>query len=343
VLSAITYFPRHSSVTVAGPLAAGPDGNLWFGDGEAGIGRITPSGNVTVFPFPTGGFVDDSLTVGPDGNLWFPEKSPFAELRGFREGKGIGRITSSGAITEFSLPAAGPILGTLTVGPDGNLWFPELHGSQIGMITPTGSVTEFPVPSASFGTLSALTVGPDGDLWFNDGSAGIGRITPSGAITVFPLTKRANGRWDITALMVGPDGNLWFGDGEAGIGRITPSGTIRVFRLPAAGMMPGPLTAGPDGKLWFGASSGKRKGEIDRITRKGAFSGFAIPTALASPDIDNTALTEGPTATSGSLRRLTAPSAGSNWRNHVTGAVEVEHAKARITAIALGFDVALHP
>jgi streptogramin lyase len=30
-------------LNAGGPLTVGPDGNLWFGDGEAGIGRITPN------------------------------------------------------------------------------------------------------------------------------------------------------------------------------------------------------------------------------------------------------------------------------------------------------------
>ena len=63
----------------------------------------------------------------------------------------IGRITPSGAITEFPLPAGDGSSGDLTVGPDGNLWFTaspcvERHGT-IGRITPAGAITEFPLPA----------------------------------------------------------------------------------------------------------------------------------------------------------------------------------------------------
>ena len=63
-------------------IAAGPDGNLWFalaGNASgAGIGRITPSGQVTTWaPIPglaPYGVVD--ITSGPDGNLWFTTGKP---------------------------------------------------------------------------------------------------------------------------------------------------------------------------------------------------------------------------------------------------------------------------
>ena len=78
---------------------------------------------------------------GPDGNLWFTEDSS-----GMRAP--IGRITPSGTVTEFPLPA-GDSARHLTVGPDGNLWFTEgsTTGPAIGRITPAGAITEFPLPA----------------------------------------------------------------------------------------------------------------------------------------------------------------------------------------------------
>ena len=49
-------------------ITAGPDGNLWF-TGSSAIGRITPSGTITLFPVP--GSAPGAITAGPDGNLWF--------------------------------------------------------------------------------------------------------------------------------------------------------------------------------------------------------------------------------------------------------------------------------
>jgi hypothetical protein len=86
-------------------------------DQELGIGKITPSGAITLFPQFPHSYGTGALTVGPDGNLWFID------------GNAIGRITPAGDSTEFSLPMSEPIsVGKLTLGPDGNFWFPDLNG-----------------------------------------------------------------------------------------------------------------------------------------------------------------------------------------------------------------------
>jgi hypothetical protein len=78
----------------------------------------------------------------------------------------------AGAITEFPFSGRSALPGDLTVGSDGNLWFPnssnetDQGGSfDIGRITRTGTATEFPHPSqSSLGPANALTVGSDGNL-----------------------------------------------------------------------------------------------------------------------------------------------------------------------------------
>ena len=149
-------------------------------------------------------------------------------------------------ITEFSLPAG----GSLTVGPDGNLWF--RNAVSVGRITPSGVFADFPLstPDTDYSSdpgASALTAGPDGNLWFPEGDR-IGRITPSGTITEFPLPPPVTTSEWMTA---GPDGNLWFREGDS-IGRITPSGTITEFPFPSTrNYFVSALTVGPDGNLWF--------------------------------------------------------------------------------------------
>jgi hypothetical protein len=128
----------------------------------------------------------------------------------------IDRITPTGALTEF--PVGAP--GALTVGPDGNLWFPESlslsGGTAIARITPAGALTEFPLPALEF-PRGALTISPDGNLWFAATlSVGksiqdvIGRVTPAGAgsITQVRLSPQRGSALDINPT-VGPDGNLW--------------------------------------------------------------------------------------------------------------------------------------
>lgn len=69
---------------------------------------------------------------------------------------------------------AGSVPGTITAGPDGNLWFVDrgtgVGGPAIGRIDPaTGTITEFgglPAGSLPFG----IAAGSDGNLWFTGGS-----------------------------------------------------------------------------------------------------------------------------------------------------------------------------
>jgi serine/threonine protein kinase len=65
------------------------------------------------------------ITAGPDGNLWFTENSA----------NKIGRISTSGTITEFPVPTAGSGPNEIAAGCDGNLWFIDNTVNQIGRTT----------------------------------------------------------------------------------------------------------------------------------------------------------------------------------------------------------------
>jgi len=266
-------------------ITAGPDGNLWF-TGAGAIGRITPSGSITLFPVP--GSAPGAITAGPDGNLWFLDNGT---------GK-IGRITTAGLVTEFSVPTAST-LQRITAGPDGNLWFTEdvlsstgqnnkIDG-KIGRITTGGSITEFPLPkncAFEFCGPVGITAGPDGNVWFAATDVNkIGRITPAGSITEFPLpttcgSSNGCGPYAITA---GPDGALWFTEAANDIGRITPAGLVTQFPVagvcvPNEGCGAFGITAGPDGNLWFTEGAADNTDDIGRITPTGSFTAFPLPT-----------------------------------------------------------------
>jgi streptogramin lyase len=88
----VTQFPIPEGNTNSGHITGGPDGNVWFtvdeaGGGSPSIGRITPSGDVSLYKDGVKPFSRPAdITAGPDGNLWFTE--PF--------GNAIGRIPTSG-------------------------------------------------------------------------------------------------------------------------------------------------------------------------------------------------------------------------------------------------------
>ena len=243
------------------PLAItkGSDGNFWFADVWSSYGRITPTGQITTFKMPTPSY-PSGITSGPDGNLWLAASSPglnpfiakiktdgseLAEYplprgeqpRGivtgpdgaiwFTENLGIGRMTTSGKLTEFPLPDGNGsgMPYQIAVGPDRNIWFveyiPEGDG-RIGRLTPSGHLTEFATPG--MGGLQWITAGPDNALWFTAShSDQIGRITVDGAVSAYAVPSL---RAQPVGIAVGPDGNIWFAE-EPG----DTTGKLGIFML----------------------------------------------------------------------------------------------------------------
>jgi streptogramin lyase len=220
-------------------IVAGPDGNMWFtSSADSRIGRITPTGEVTLYITPTVGSMPIGIDAGADGNLWFVEALA---------GK-IGRITVDGSITEFTIPISGGWPLDIAAGPDGNMWFTELYGNRIGRITPEGAITEYRLRTADSQPVGIIS-GPDGRMWFTEGEgAKIGRIATDGTISELPLPQD---RIPVD-LAVGPDGNVWVAEGsscciDGYIARISATGDITEF----------PISGDPSyitsfrGALWF--------------------------------------------------------------------------------------------
>ena len=207
----------------AGEITSGPDGNLWFTESVGNeVVRLTTSGQFTGFPLPIDPLADPKdnpdlafpvgITAGPDGNLWFAETRFGAP----HVGNKIGRITTSGAITEFPIPTPNSFPGGITAGPDGNVWFTEQGADvfdpdapkvdKIGRVTPGGLIVEFPAPPGS--NPADIATGADGNLWFTERSLSrVGRMTPSGVVTDFATPTQPSIPRGITA---GPDGRIWF-------------------------------------------------------------------------------------------------------------------------------------
>ncbi len=212
-------YPLPAQGTGPAGIAAGPDGALWFTEASGNkIGRITPSGQVREYALPSatsvqcGQLCPTDITVGPDGALWFVN----TQLGGV---PGIGRITTSGAVSLYHLPV-GSVPSAITLGPDGNLWFSEYRGPGLGRITPTGQVTEYTVPGfpQTAASVGGITGGPDGAVWFTiapgvrdaDPFAAtrpgqLGRVAPDGSVTLYtPSGEGVTG-----PIVLGSDGSLW--------------------------------------------------------------------------------------------------------------------------------------
>jgi streptogramin lyase len=251
-------------------IVSGPDGALWFTETAGNnIGRITTDG---AFVPPTGypvtpGSEPYDIVSGTDGqSLWFTENS----------GNNIANIsTTTGVVTPYPVPTANSYPASITVGPDGAIWFTESNVAQIGQLTPgnvcnsaTGSMfCEYPSPIPQPGEMA---VGADGALWIVEqlGTAGdIGRITVNGAGTLFqaPCCQEF-----VTS---GVDGALWFTTNFSSIGQaipsarrnaidISPCGTNPTCVLPLTNQLPALMAAG----VQYGVVEAAQKEEYRKVS-----------------------------------------------------------------------------
>ena len=225
-------------------MATGADGALWIADiGEGGsIDRYEPGG--TIVHYPTLG-LPIGIVAGPDGALWFTQAAPCIGYGG----PCVGRISTTGEISDYPLPIASEAYG-ITVGADGALWLAEWQSGTIGRLSTSGQLAQFPVPrptapARGFESVTPrnLTAGPDGAIWFTDpGDNSIGRVSSTGQVSEYPIPPLARSeRLLATVPQAGPDGIaagpggvLWANEGTAtAIARIDPSAVGQVALAPA--------------------------------------------------------------------------------------------------------------
>lgn len=164
----ISAFPMPDPQSHPTAITTDSDGNLWVvgfrGNNvpRGTIWRLTPLGTISAFATP--GMFPSAITAGSDGNLWFAA----ADMDGLNTQ--IGRITSSGTISEFPLPNRLSAVNGIIAGPDGTIWFTEdtdnhSQNGKIGRITSSGTISEFSLPTPRGGP-AAIARGPDSTIWF---------------------------------------------------------------------------------------------------------------------------------------------------------------------------------
>ena len=215
---------------------------------------------VTEFALPSATTQPQGIAAGPDGNLWF------TELGGVG---GIGRITTSGVITEFRADAQASFTDNavpvqIAAGADGNMWFTENAVNKIGRITPAGVVSEFSAGLTPNAGLQGIAQGPDGNMWFAENSIGkLGRITPSGTISEFTIPGAAPAPGPI-GVAEGPDGKVWFADANRGALGSATTGITPTITETAVGVIAGddPTELAPDplASMWFTDFTSERIG-----------------------------------------------------------------------------------
>jgi virginiamycin B lyase len=76
---------------------------------------------------PAGSGEPNDVTAGPGGNLWFVQQGSSAR---------VGRMTTSGTLTQYPPPTPVSDPNQIAAGADGNLWFTEQQAHKIGRMAP---------------------------------------------------------------------------------------------------------------------------------------------------------------------------------------------------------------
>lgn len=140
-------------------IAKGPDGNLWVTDSSGAILQVTTAGAFTRYTAGlTTGASPQAIVAASDGNLYFTE--PFFSTS--RNDK-VGRITTSGIITELGSLAPNSYPNQLAIGKNGNLYFTEYNTGNLGEVTIPGlKISETPLGLTQGG---GIVNGVDNNLW----------------------------------------------------------------------------------------------------------------------------------------------------------------------------------
>jgi streptogramin lyase len=199
-------------------------------------------------------------------------------------GFGIGYVEPDGHSAVYLVTGARTMStpGSLTVGPDGNVWFPEVDRDRVVRMTPSGVATRFDTGITPGAHPFDITTGPDGSLWFSEGGVGrIGRITVDGSVTEFG----AGITGEPSRIVGGGGGSLWFTEIDATgtqfrLARITTAGVVTELPIEANARITD-LTSDAAGNVWVigntvGAGGTTAAGWIDRITPAGAITRKAI-------------------------------------------------------------------
>jgi streptogramin lyase len=233
-------------------IAAGADGNIWFGSTVGRVAKMSPTGVVTNYETCSCGW--RSMITGSNETVWA------IDLNGSE--KKIVKRSMSGAFSAWAVPEA----SALAEGGDGDIWFTEPTLGKVGKITPAGTIAaEYALPAGS--KPHAITEGPDGSLWMVSEKAGetrrLDKVTTAGAVSEYLLPSGVEPR----ALVTGADGNLWLADSALDkIIKVTPKGAIvGEYALPGPppyGATPEGITSGPEGNIWFTGALSKSLGVV---------------------------------------------------------------------------------
>jgi virginiamycin B lyase len=292
-------------------LLFGPDKNIWFIERATGslpyrVARITPSGAMREFPLPSYQHVySPNLVAGADGALWAVMSGiPLINGNAFDVTASVVRITTSGAITRYSLPANfGPNEGggaSILARADGGVWVSVQRysvaaepnhvfkltpiGGYLSSVSAGGHLTPVALPRGTVWAPTLAAVDSTGALWasLSDGStAGLYSVSPAGGMTAVATPAQ----YDYPAISaLDAHGALWYTTSRKNhLYRVTSSGDIQSYPYgdgPSVSLFPPDaqtadcVIIGPDGNVWF---TERISDYLGRATLNGAITEFRLP------------------------------------------------------------------
>jgi streptogramin lyase len=307
-------------------LAQGPDGELWFTEGEhaPNIGYVPQSGpeaaatatfevtqpNNDLQPEDAGGIV-----AGSKDTLWFTIPDLPDVGKRASEDPGIGRVDATPpaepAITEWALPheeAKSTVLSALAAGPSSTIWYADEANDVLGWLAQSDPEQINAVKLGSAGVLThpqAIAASPDGSIWVEmDGSTtgaegGLVHVvdptssTPTITEYVFPDDGEADsaGRLAGHSLQVSCSGEVWVSGGEDHvIDEFDPTrSTVTPFRQ-QAGEHPGlpeTIALAPDQSVWYDENEAAPEGGSGVVSLlPDSSEPFSYLSAFAEPGVE---------------------------------------------------------
>lgn len=277
-------FPKGS---VPFDITLGPDGAMWFTDGNVpGVGRVDSHGAIVEYTKGLGaGALPYSIVSGLDGNLWFSDATG-----------SIGSITPDGKIREYSVQSVtngGAPLG-IAAAQDGTIWSVVIGPpSLLVRMDRNGKISALKIPKA-YQADGSLAADATGGLWM---------LTRTGEAAIM-LERKPHGGWiahptglDDARLPCCPNkapkriafddrGNTWFSTlywlepnvNHNVVGEVTPSGTklYRVHQNAVPFAYPSGIAASGKNVWLAGDNPLQIKGGLWRIGEKGAQAAYPV-------------------------------------------------------------------
>jgi len=122
----------------------------WAGSPRTAVGRLEPSGGLTVRQVPTPGAGPVGIAATHDDAVWFTEI--LADK--------LGRIPTDDAIQELDLPGKPH---AVVADPSGGVWVSLWGADQVAQVSADGEVVTIDLPAGS--EPHGLAIAADGALW----------------------------------------------------------------------------------------------------------------------------------------------------------------------------------